>query len=223
VAGPSAISNEDGTLWIVSMARSTTISLCGQLIARGHRYSTHSDTETVIHLYEEYGADCVQHLAGCSPSPSGIQYENFFIARDRRASALYYKLTPERLLFGSEIKAWLAHGGISRGVQSGALRVLAFGYLSGEESFYAGIPSAARAHDDGRSEGKAEIRQYWTWMHRRAESRDSELLRPELSRVYWKAQSTATDERRALGVFLSGGVDSSAVAALMTKLRREPV
>ena len=113
--GHQPISNEDGTLWIVFNGEIYNhLALREQLIARGHRYSTHSDTETVIHLFEEYGADCVQHLRGMFAFAIwNRNTKTLFIARDRLGiKPLYYKLTPERLLFGSEIKAVFAHGGI---------------------------------------------------------------------------------------------------------------
>src|SRR5450756_2916163 len=90
------------------------------------------DTETVIHLFEEYGADCVQQLRGMFAFAIwNRNTKTLFIARDRLGiKALYYKLTPERLLFGSEIKAVLAHGGIRSEFNRAALpEYLAFGYL----------------------------------------------------------------------------------------------
>ncbi|MFZ1130099.1 MAG: asparagine synthetase B, partial [Terriglobales bacterium] len=113
--GHQPISNEDGTLWIVFNGEIYNhLALREQLIARGHRYSTHSDTETIVHLFEEYGADCVQHLRGMFAFAIwNRNTRTLFIARDRLGiKPLYYQLTPERLLFGSEIKAVLAHGGV---------------------------------------------------------------------------------------------------------------
>src|ERR1700688_4970272 len=164
--GHQPISNEDGTLWIVFNGEIYNhLVLREQLIARGHRYSTHSDTETVIHLFEEYGADCVQHLRGMFAFAIwNRNTRTLFIARDRLGiKPLYYKLTPERLLFGSEIKALLAHGGIRPEFNRTALpEYLAFGYLSGEESFYAGIGKLLPGHAMTIGpDGRAEIRQYW--------------------------------------------------------------
>jgi asparagine synthase (glutamine-hydrolysing) len=199
-----------------------------QLIARGHRYSTHSDTETVIHLFEEYGVDCVQHLRGMFAFAIwNRNTKTLFIARDRLGiKPLYYKLTPERLLFGSEIKAVLAHGGIRPEFNRAALpEYLAFGYLSGEESFYAGIRKLLPGHTMTIGpEGKAEIRQYWdldaSTPH---ESRDQSYYVQSYRELLEGAVNSHLMSDVPLGVFLSGGVDSSAVAALMTKIRREPV
>src|SRR5216684_200834 len=227
--GHQPLSNEDGTLWIVFNGEIYNhLALREQLIARGHRYNTHSDTETVIHLFEEYGADCVQHLRGMFAFAIwNRNAKTLFIARDRLGiKPLYYKLTPERLLFGSEIKAVLAHGGIRPDFNRAALpEYLAFGYLSGEESFYAGIRKLLPGHTMTIGpEGKAEIRQYWDLdASKPHESRDQSYYVQSYRELLEGAVNSHLMSDVPLGVFLSGGVDSSAVAALMTKIRREPV
>ncbi len=227
--GHQPISNEDGTLWIVFNGEIYNhLALREQLITRGHRYSTHSDTETVIHLYEEYGSDCVQHLRGMFAFAIwNRNTKTLFIARDRLGiKPLYYKLTPERLLFGSEIKAVLAHGGIRPDFNRAALpEYLAFGYLSGEESFYAGIRKLLPGHTMTIGpEGKAEIRQYWDLdASNPHESRDQSYYVQSYRELLEGAVNSHLMSDVPLGVFLSGGVDSSAVAALMTKIRREPI
>jgi asparagine synthase (glutamine-hydrolysing) len=227
--GHQPISNEDGTLWIVFNGEIYNhLALREQLIARGHHYSTHSDTETVIHLFEEYGADCVQHLRGMFAFAIwNRNTKTLFIARDRLGiKPLYYKLTPERLLFGSEIKALLAHGGIRPAFNRAALpEYLAFGYLSGEESFYDGILKLMPGHTMTIDpEGKPEIRQYWDLdASQPHESREEAHYVQSYRELLEGAVKSHLMSDVPLGVFLSGGVDSSAVAALMTKLRREPV
>jgi asparagine synthase (glutamine-hydrolysing) len=227
--GHQPISNEDGTLWIVFNGEIYNhLALREQLITRGHRYSTHSDTETVIHLFEEYGADCVQHLRGMFAFAIwNRNTKTLFIARDRLGiKPLYYKLTPERLLFASEIKAVLAHGGIRPEFNRAALpEYLAFGYLSGEESFYKGILKLLPGHTMTIGpEGKADIRQYWdldaSTPH---QSRDEHYYVHSYRELLEGAVQSHLMSDVPLGVFLSGGVDSSAVAALMTKIRREPI
>jgi asparagine synthase (glutamine-hydrolysing) len=227
--GHQPISNEDGTLWIVFNGEIYNhLALREQLIARGHRYSTHSDTETIVHLYEEYGADCVQHLRGMFAFAIwNRNTKTLFVARDRLGiKPLYYNLTPERLLFGSEIKAVLAHGGIRPEFNCAALpEYLAFGYLSGEESFYAGIRKLLPGHTMTIGpDGKAEIRQYWDLdASKPHESRDESYYVQSYRELLEGAVNSHLMSDVPLGVFLSGGVDSSAVAALMTKIRREPV
>ncbi len=227
--GHQPLSNEDGTLWIVFNGEIYNhLELRQQLVARGHRYTTHSDTETVVHLFEEYGADCVQHLRGMFAFAIwNRNSKTLFIARDRLGiKPLYYKLTPERLLFGSEIKAVLAHGGIRPEFNRAALpEFLAFGYLSGEESFYAGIRKLLPGHTMTIGpHGQADIRQYWDLdTSKTQESRDEDYYVRSYRELLEGAVQSHLMSDVPLGVFLSGGVDSSAVAALMTKLRGEPV
>jgi asparagine synthase (glutamine-hydrolysing) len=227
--GHQPISNEDGTLWIVFNGEIYNhLALREQLIARGHRYSTHSDTETIIHLFEEYGADCVQHLRGMFAFAIwNRNTKTLFIARDRLGiKPLYYKLSPERLLFGSEIKAVFAHGGVRPEFNRAALpEYLAFGYLSAEESCYNGILKLLPGHTmTVAPDGTANIRQYWdldaSTTH---ESRDENHYVQTYRELLEGAVQSHLMSDVPLGVFLSGGVDSSAVAALMTKLRRESV
>lgn len=227
--GHQPLSNEDGTLWIVFNGEIYNhLALREPLIARGHRYNTHSDTETVIHLYEEYGVDCVQHLRGMFAFAIwNRNTKTLFIARDRLGiKPLYYKLTPERLLFASEIKAVLAHGETRPEFNRTALpEYLAFGYLSGEESFYNGILKLMPGHTMTiGAEGKANIRQYWDLdVAKTHASRDERYYVQGYRELLEGAVNSHLMSDVPLGVFLSGGVDSSAVAALMTKLRREPV
>jgi asparagine synthase (glutamine-hydrolysing) len=231
--GHQPISNEDGTLWIVFNGEIYNhLALREQLIARGHRYSTRSDTETVIHLFEEYGADCVQHLRGMFAFAIwNRNTKTLFLARDRLGiKPLYYTLTPERLLFGSEIKALLAHGGIRPEFNRAALpEYLAFGYLSGEESFYSGILKLLPGHTMMiGADGKAQIEQYWDLdtskpQEPRGANHDEDYYVQSYRELLEGAVNSHLMSDVPLGVFLSGGVDSSAVAALMTKIRREPV
>jgi asparagine synthase (glutamine-hydrolysing) len=227
--GHQPISNEDGSLWIVFNGEIYNhLSLREQLIARGHSYRTHSDTETIIHLFEEYGRDCVQHLRGMFAFAIWDRNkETLFIARDRLGiKPLYYQLTPERLLFGSEVKVILVHGGIRPEFDRAALpEFLAFGYLSGEETFYSGIRKLLPGHTmEIGANGKLEIRQYWDLDSSSPhESRDESYYVRSYRELLEGAVNSHLMSDVPLGVFLSGGLDSSAVAALMTKIRREPI
>src|SRR5256885_7484280 len=109
--GHQPISNEDGTVWIVFNGEIYNhLEVRQQLQARGHRYTTNSDTETIVHAYEEYGRDCVHHLRGMFAFAIwDTRLRRLFIARDRLGiKPLYYRVTPENFLFGSEVKAILA-------------------------------------------------------------------------------------------------------------------
>src|SRR6266496_1287559 len=223
--GHQPMSNEDGTLWIVFNGEIYNhLALREQMIARGHSYSTHSDTETIIHLFEEYGADCVQHLRGMFAFAIwNRNTKTLFIARDRLGiKPLYYKLTPERLLFGSEIKVVLAYGGIRPEFNRSTLpEFLAFGYLSGEETFYSGIGKLLPGHTMTIGpDGKPGIRQYWDLdASKPHESRDENYYVRNYRELLEGAVQSHLMSDVPLGVFLSGGLDSSAVAALTAKIR----
>src|SRR6195256_2556471 len=227
--GHQPISNERGSLTIVFNGEIYNhLALREKLVARGHSYRTHSDTETIVHLYEEYGPDCVNHLRGMFAFAIWDRNKKtLFIARDRLGiKPLYYYLNSERLLFGSEIKALLAHGSIRPEFDRAALpEFLAFGYLSGEDTFYSGVRKLPPGQTMASGlDGKPEIRQY---VDLNASSSHTSRDESYYVRGYRELLEGAVQSHLMsdvpLGVFLSGGLDSSAVAALMTKIRREPV
>ena len=227
--GHQPLSNEDGTVWVVFNGEIYNHALLRpDLEAKGHHYSTHSDTETIIHLYEEYGVDCVQHLRGMFAFAIwDARRQKLFIARDRLGiKPLYYRATADELVWGSEIKVVRAYEKDSPEFDRTTLpEYLAFGYVSGENTFYRGIRKLMPGHwMEVDASGTMKIQQYW----------DLPLTttnQPEQASFYIQSYrerlEQAVDSHLMsdvpLGVFLSGGVDSSAVAALMTKIRRSPV
>ncbi len=228
-AGHQPLSNEDGTIWIVFNGEIYNhAALREQLLARGHRYRTHCDTETIVHLYEEYGPDCVQHLRGMFAFAiwdSGKR--RLFVARDRLGiKPFYYRLTSDSFLFGSEIKVILAHPGVQARFQRAVLpEYLAFGYLSGQETFYEGILKLMPGHTLELSEnGEIKMQQYWDLrLTDEVPSQPEKYYVQKYRGMLEEAVSRHLMSDVPLGVFLSGGLDSSAVAALMTKIRRAPV
>jgi asparagine synthase (glutamine-hydrolysing) len=227
--GHQPLSNEDGTVWIVFNGEIYNHSeLRPQLEARGHVYRTHSDTETIVHLYEEYGPECVHHLRGMFAFAIwDARRQTLFLARDRLGiKPLYYKLDAERLVFGSEIKVILAHPGIDARFHRAALpEYLAFGYLSGEDTFYAGIRKLMPGHwMEVDSRGQVKIDRYWDLSIKQPESsRDESYYVKTYRDLLEQSVNSHLMSDVPLGVFLSGGIDSSAVAALMTKIRGTPV
>lgn len=227
--GHQPISNENGSIWIVFNGEIYNhADLRKQLEAHGHCYRSNSDTETIVHLYEEYGADCVHHLRGMFAFAIwDRERQKLFIARDRLGiKPLYYRLTSKSFLFGSEIKVILAHDHETAEFNAAALpEYLAFGYLSGEDTFYSGVRKLMPGHRLEISQGgQIKIDQYWD-----LDVTCGEPVQPE---SYYVEEYRALLEQAVgshlmsdvpLGVFLSGGVDSSAVAALMTKIRKAPI
>jgi asparagine synthase (glutamine-hydrolysing) len=227
--GHQPISNENGSLWIVFNGEIYNhLELREKLIARGHSYRTHSDTETILHAFEEYGPKCVQHLRGMFAFAIwNRETKTLFIARDRLGiKPLYYRLTPERLLFGSEIKVLLVHDGERPRFNRAALpEFLAFGYLSGPETFYEGIQKLLPGHTMTiGADGRIEILRYWDLdVSQPHQSRDEDEYVRNYGELLEGAVRSHLMSDVPLGMFLSGGLDSSAVAALMTKIRREPI
>jgi asparagine synthase (glutamine-hydrolysing) len=227
--GHQPLSNEDGTVWIVFNGEIYNhAALREKLQTLGHQYRTHSDTETIVHLYEEYGTDCVEHLRGMFAFAIwDARRQRLFIARDRLGiKPLYYKLTSEQIAFGSEIKVVLASQGNGAQFDRTVLpEYLAFGYLSGEQTFYREIRKLMPGHwMEVDASGQVRIERYWDLPVSRNEVSQPESYYIQTFReMLEQAVSSHLMSDVPLGVFLSGGVDSSAVAALMTKIRRVPV
>ena len=230
-SGHQPLSNEDGTIWIVFNGEIYNHAvLREQLQAKGHLYRTHCDTETIVHAYEEYGSDCVKHLRGMFAFAIwDSRKRKLFIARDRLGiKPLYYRVTPDSFLFGSEIKVILAHPGVQARFHRNALpEYLAFGYLSGEDTFYEGIRKLMPGHTLELSEnGQMQIDQYWDLPvtgNAGGDSHDESYYVRKYRDLLEESVSSHLMSEVPLGVFLSGGLDSSAVAALMTKIRRAPI
>ena len=227
--GHQPLSNENGTIWIVFNGEIYNhAELRKGLEQRGHRYRTNSDTETIVHLYEEYGRDCVKHLRGMFAFAIWDREKGtLFVARDRLGiKPLYYRTTPDSFLFGSEIKVILAPASVRPDFHLASLpEYLAFGYLSGEETFYNGILKLMPGHWlEVNQHGELTIEQYWDLDTSSTDPvRDESYYVQTYRDMLEQAVSSHLMSDVPLGVFLSGGLDSSVVAALMTKIRREPV
>src|ERR1700741_5065879 len=227
--GHQPISNEDDNLWIVYNGELYNHrDLRKDLEPRGHRYRTKSDTETIIHLFEEYGRDCVKYLRGMYAFAIWDRRKReMFIARDRLGiKPLYYHYDGKTLLFGSEIKAILAHPGVSAEFNRATLaEYLAFGYIPEPETMYAGIKKLLPGHTLELGEtGELRITQYWDLTVQADDGSHSRQHYVDRYRaLLQECVSSHLMSDVPLGVFLSGGLDSSAVAALTTKIRREPI
>ena len=227
--GHQPISNEDGTLWIVYNGEIYNhAQLRLELEARGHQYRTQSDTETILHLYEEYGRDSVSRLRGMFAFAIWDERRRrLFAARDRLGIKPFYYLSAAGLfLFASEIKALLAYPGVRAALNQAAIpEYLAFGYLSGEESMFSGILKLPPGHTlELEQGGRPRVERYWDL--------GVEVDEPARPKQYYvdgyreqleHAVSTHLMSDVPLGVFLSGGLDSSAVAALATRIRKSPL
>lgn len=228
-SGQQPVTNEDGSIWLVYNGEIYNHEeLREELQKRGHRYRSHSDTETIVHLYEEYGQECVKHLRGMFAFAIwDSRQRTLFVARDRLGiKPLYFLHTKEQFLFASEIKALLVHPGVTAALNRDVLpEFLAFGYLSGARTMFAGIQKLLPGHIiEIRENGEARIQQYWDLPQGTAEKEQPESYYVQTYREMLEgAVSSHLMSDVPLGMFLSGGLDSSAIAAMMTKIRKEPI
>ncbi len=228
-SGHQPLSNETGDVWIVYNGEVYNHQDSrNEMEARGHLYRTHSDTESIVHLYEEYGRDCVQHLQGMFAFVIWDQRRRIlFGARDRLGiKPFYYRRENGALLFGSEIKTLLAYPGVQAEFNRNMLgEYLAFGYTSSQETMFSGICKLMPGHWFELDEtGEWRSGQYWDL---KVTPDDGSLPEKHYIDMYRAGLEQAVSSHLMsdvpLGVFLSGGVDSSAVAALTKRIRQAPV
>jgi asparagine synthase (glutamine-hydrolysing) len=215
-SGHQPLSNEDGTVWIVFNGEIYNYrELRDFLVAKGHAFRTQSDTEVIVHLYEELGPQCVEKLRGMFAFALwDANTEQLLLARDRVGiKPLYYSLNDEAVVFASEIKAILADPAINRNLAPEIIdRFLTFLYVPGEETLLKGICKLAPGHYLLVKNGKAEIRQYWDLSFLKPSERLSiEEAENELENLLAEAVEMHMIADVPVGVLLSGGVDSTAV------------
>jgi asparagine synthase (glutamine-hydrolysing) len=217
--GHQPIANETGSVWVVFNGEIYNYQdLRRDLLSRGHRFSTTSDTETLVHLYEERGVDFVQPLRGMfGVAVWDAARRRLVLARDRIGEKpLYYAIDGQRLLFGSEIKAILRAGGRRAADRQAVAQFLATGYVPGSRTMYEGIAKLPPAHRLVFENGTARVERYWT--RSTASSAHSEPeAEAQLEALLDEAVRLNLKSDVEVGAFLSGGVDSSLLVALMRR------
>ena len=227
--GHQPLANENENLWIVYNGEIYNhAEIRADLEKRGHCYRTRSDTETIVHLYEEYGRDCVKLLRGMFAFVIWDRRKRtLFAARDRLGiKPFYYRWDGKSLLFGSEIKTIFAYPGVDPEFNPGMLaEYLAFGYITGAETMFSGIRKLMPGHTLELVEGgEPQIQRYWDLTVEPAgEPRPREYYVKTYRQLLEGAVSSHLMSDVPLGIFLSGGLDSSAVAALTAKLRGDGI
>jgi asparagine synthase (glutamine-hydrolysing) len=229
--GEQPMSNEDATIWVVFNGEIYNYrELADDLRARGHRFATASDTEVLLHLYEEHGERCVEPLRGMFAFAIwDAPRRCLLLARDRLGiKPLYYAATPQGLLFGSELKALLQSPWLSRRIDQQALTAyLQYGYIPDPQSILAGVAKLPPGHTLAIRDGRpSEPRRYW---HAAPFLREQglRLTEDEATKRLWSALEDAVCSHLVsdvpVGAFLSGGLDSSAVVAIMARASGQPV
>ena len=228
-AGHMPMSNEDGSVWISYNGEIYNFSsLRAELEAKGHCFRSHTDSEVLVHGYEEWGLNLLSRLNGMfalAVLDMRAQPGKLFLARDRFGiKPLYYTQLNDGLIFASEIKAILSVVGVPREVDLGSLhRYLAFLWVPGPETMFKNIYKLPPGHYLQWRDGQQSIHSYWDIRFESAPARKEGALAEELSEILERAVKRHLISDVPLGVFLSGGLDSSAVAALTTKIRKQPI
>lgn len=221
--GNQPLSNEGGTVFLVCNGEIYNWEeLRHDLERRGHRFATQVDTEVVVHLWEEHGPGLVQRLNGMFAFALwDAAQQTFLAARDRLGKKpLYYADTGRQLLFGSEPKALLEHPSCPGKLDHEALaRYLAFEYVPSPWSIFAGVRKLPPAHTLQWRQGRLDIERYWElgFDETPAGTTDDELAEELRERLRESVRLRLMSDV-PLGAFLSGGIDSSSIVALMSEL-----
>jgi asparagine synthase (glutamine-hydrolysing) len=215
-SGHQPLSNEDGTIWIVFNGEIYNFQELRDLLSgKGHVFRTKSDTEVIVHLYEELGPQCVEKLRGMFAFALWDgNTKTLVLARDRVGiKPLYYSLGEKAIVFASEIKAILADPAISREVAPEIVdRFLTFFYVPGEETLLRSVRKLAPGNYLVLKDGRAEIRQYWDLRFSKPSHAPSlQDAEYELSSLLAEVVELHMIADVPVGVLLSGGVDSTAV------------
>ncbi len=228
--GQQPLSNEDGSVWVVFNGEIYNhADVRKDLEAYGHTYRTKSDTETIVHAYEQWGEDCVHRFRGMFAFAIwDAPKRRLLLVRDRLGiKPLYWARTHDALLFGSEIKAILASDLIEPEANRAVLpEVLSTRYTSGEDTLFRGIHKLLPGHLLVFEGGEIKTRQYWDVPARDGRSPSLSAERQPVARFKELLEESVRLRLMAdvpLGMFLSGGIDSSAIAAIMAKMIDRPL
>jgi asparagine synthase (glutamine-hydrolysing) len=229
-SGQQPMSNEDGTVWVTFNGEIYNFQqLRQELLKRGHTFKTNSDTETVVHAYEEYGDDCVHHFRGMFAF--GIWDQNrkrLLLARDRTGKKpIYYTVVDGQFLFASELQSLVSHPAVKRDIAPTSIDdYLTYGYIPAPQSIYKNVHKLPPAHlltlaaDDPAG---SQTRRYWQLEYEpKLEVNDREAVEG-LREVLTEAVRLRMISDVPIGALLSGGVDSSVVVAIMSQLASGPV
>ncbi len=218
--GQQPITNEDGSIWIVFNGEIYNYQeLQDRVIKNGHKLATKSDTETIVHLYEDYGVDCLQYLEGMFAFAIwDSNKQRLFIARDRMGEKpLHWTISNNQFIFGSEIKAILAHPGAKVELNEDVLQqYLALEYVPAPFSLFKGIHKLLPAHYLIVEDGQVNAKNYWQPDVKQNDIAEEEALEQAEELLSRSIQLRLISDV-PLGVFLSGGIDSSLIAALAKK------
>jgi asparagine synthase (glutamine-hydrolysing) len=228
VTGDQPVSNEDGSVVVVLNGEIYNFQqLRDHLRAKGHRFATEGDTEVIVHLYEEEGADCVRHLHGMFAFALwDRRRRRLLLARDRVGKKpLFYALANGGISFASELRALIEDREIRTDVDPHAVDCfLAYGYVPAPMSIFTAVRKLEPAHTLLLDRGGVAIERYWNLDYsRKIHVKDSRDLHEPILDAVRRATRRRLISDVPLGAFLSGGIDSSAVVAAMAEASTGPV
>jgi asparagine synthase (glutamine-hydrolysing) len=226
-AGHQPMSNEDGTVWIVFNGEIYNFqALRPELVSRGHRFRSNSDTEVILHLYEEHGTGCLPFLRGMFAFAiwDGPRRQ-LFLARDRLGKKpLCYQQDARALRFASEAKAILQDPDVEARPDAGSVsQYLTFGYVPSPASAFHGFQRLPPGHFLTCRDGRVTVTRYWRLPRARKVQRSEAEWGREIVARLEEAVRLRLISDVPLGAFLSGGIDSSAVVAMMSRVSSRPV
>jgi asparagine synthase (glutamine-hydrolysing) len=225
--GHQPMSNEDGTVWVIFNGEIYNFrELYDLLVKKGHIFKTRSDTEVIIHMYEEKGEECFQYLRGMFAMAIWDQkHKRLLLARDRVGKKpLFYFYDADRIVFASELKAILEAPDIPREIDLEALSdYFSFFYIPVPKSIYKKIRKIRPGHYALIDHNGIRETQYWDISFGHPLELSEEKWCERLLEAYQESVRIRLISDVPLGTFLSGGVDSSSVVALMSQIKKEPV
>jgi len=226
-AGAQPMGNEDGSCQIVFNGEIYNHhALRAELVARGHVFRTHSDTETIVHAWEEFGPACVDRLDGMFAfAIADAKSRTLFIARDRLGKKpLYYAVLGGALHFGSEIKSLAQSPAWDGTLNLDALEdYLSLGYCLAPETMYRHVRQLPPAHWLTLKNGRIETRRYWAVTEFDTDTRREADVLEALDDVLRRAVVSRLESEVPLGAFLSGGIDSGLVVSYMAEAQGDRV
>lgn len=225
--GHQPIYNEDKTKVIVFNGEVYNfLELKHLLESKGHQFQTKTDTEAILHAYEEWGHECVKRLRGMFSFAIWDEKERMlFLARDRLGiKPLYYYCDEHRIIFASELKAILEDRTVSKDLDLEALSdYLSFGYVPCPKTIFKSIRKLPPGHVLIQSAAGTEIKQYWDLEFQPNVHTSTDEFCDQIMETLEESIRLRLISDVPLGAFLSGGIDSSVVVAIMSRLIRKPV
>lgn len=225
--GHQPLSNEDGSIWIIFNGEIYNYQeLRSELISKGHVFKTQSDTEVIVHLYEEFGPDCTRKLRGMFAFAIWDSVtKTLFLARDRVGiKPLYYYLDETFISFGSEMKAMMVDPAVRREIDLAMIdRFLAYYYVPGSETLLRNFFKLDPGHWLLVQDGRIQIQSYWDLHFQHFDSNESaEALEQQVVSLLEESVQMHMISDVPVGFLLSGGVDSTAMLSLASKRVDKP-